>query len=591
MKHLTVIAAIIAYSGTTLAQVPGGVTPPTAAGGFGVATDHELATKAAEAMLQRGGNAVDAAVAASFTLSVVRPFACGIGGGGFMVIYLPGTAGVIQTAVNYRETCPAAIKADTFSEPGLPARASEFGGLAVATPGTVKGLLYVLEKYGTLPRDVVLAPAIAAAEDGFVADAAYIRSKTELLEQFSPASDGREKFGFVWTTLLGKGELEIGDRIRNPGHGKALRLIASEGADVFYRGEIATAIVSSVQRTGGRLSREDLALYKVSETPPLLGSAFGRTVLTMPPPSSGGVALLQILGMMERSSIKPQELKSSDPAYLFSLVEAMKFAFADRAFYMADPAFVPVPTERLLSAAYIDSRMKIMPKGRTEGIGYYTINENGEQLVPDGGTSHISVVDSRGGAVACTETINLAFGSLVDAEGFGFILNNQMDDFTTSAAPNAFGLTQSKRNAPDAGKRPLSSMTPTVVLRSGSVEMVSGGAGGPRIISGTVQTVLNRLIFDMPAGECVASPRVHHQWKPSELQVEDRLMKRYNGLPVSQWLEKFGHRVKRTPAVAGVNVVVVSQDTVEAAADDRRGGVATPHSRRNQEAQPPKELK
>ena len=281
--------------------------------------------------------------------------------------------------------------------------------------------------------------------------------------------------------------------------------------------------MASVVADGGVLTLADLAHQTVSETAPLRGSGFGRILLTMPPPSSGGVALLQMIGMVERQHIKIGNLKSSDPAYLFTLIESMKFAFADRAYFMADPAFVSVPTAQLLSNDHLDMRVKVMSKRRTMNSDFYLFGENGQQLVEDGGTSHISIVDASGGAVACTETINLTFGSLLDAKGFGFMLNNQMDDFTTTPGPNAFGLTQSKRNAPEAGKRPLSSMTPTIVMRGDAVEMVAGGAGGPRIITGTTQVILNRLLFGMTATDAVAAPRVHHQWKPSELVVEDRL--------------------------------------------------------------------
>ncbi len=565
-----------ALTTSTLALVPSAVTPVKS---YGIATDHQLATDAAAAMLERGGNAVDAAVAASFVLSVCRPFACGIGGGGFMVISLPGKDGRVERALNYREMCPSGISPESFGKPGLPPHSSEFGGLAVATPGTVGGLLYALEKYGTLPRAVVMAPAIDAAMKGFVVDTAYEEAAAKTSAKFEEQREFKDRFLFVWEQLLQRGTAKVGVRITNTDQAAALRLIAAEGSDAFYKGLIAQAIVESVAADGGVLTSADLVRQVVSETAPLRGAGFGRELLTMPPPSSGGVALLQMVGMVERQHVKVGSLKSSDPGYLFILIESMKFAFADRAHFMADPAFVAVPTDQLLSDAHLDMRVKVMSKRRTMNPDFYAFDENGQQLVEDGGTSHVSIVDAQGGAVGCTETINLTFGSLLDAKGFGFVLNNQMDDFTTSAGPNAFGLTQSKRNAPEAGKRPLSSMTPTIVLRNGAVEMVAGGAGGPRIITATTQVLLNHLLFGMNGVDAVKAPRVHHQWKPSELVVEERLTEQYNGLPVSTWLVKFGHRVANVPASTGVNLVLVGEDSVEGVADERRGGAATPRFR------------
>lgn len=354
-------------------------------------------------------------------------------------------------------------------------------------------------------------------------------------------------------------------------------MIAAEGLDVFYKGTIGQAIVASVVADGGLITLTDLAQQTVSETEPLRESGFGHFLLTMPPPSSGGVALLQMIGMVERRHVKVGTLKSIDPAYVFTLIESMKFAFADRAYFLADRAFVKVPTDQLLSNDHLDMRVKVMSKRRTINLDFYLFGENGQQLVGDGGTSHISLVDASVGAVACTETINLTFDSLLDVKGFGFILSNQMDDFTTSAGSNAFGLTQSKRNAPETGKRPLSSMAPTIVIRGDAVAMVAGGVGGPRIITETTQVILNHLSFAMNATDAVAARRIHNQWKPSELMVEHRLTEQYNGLPISTWLVKFGHRIKRVAASAGMNVVLVSDDSIAAAAEDRRGGAPTPH--------------
>ena len=537
-----------------------------------IATDHPLATAAAEEMLRQGGNAVDAAVAASFTLSVVRPFACGIGGGGFMIIYLPPVAGGEPTAaaLNYRETAPRSSSADMYTQPGMSETASQRGPKAAAIPGTVRGLLDAHERFGKLSRDKVIGPSIAAATNGFNAEDAYMRAYAEAMKTLSGDSALKTGSKFLFEQLLARGELKLGDLIRNPAHAEALKLIVPRGTIGFYSGPIAEAIVAS---TNGHITLEDLAGYRSQWLKPLAAERFGCQILTMPPPSSGGVALLQITDWVPRGTQGATDRESLP--YLSRLTESMKFAFADRAIHMADPKFTEVPVAKLLSQSYLDIRAKTFPTARTMHPEFYTISEEGEQLGEDGGTSHISILDGQGGAVACTETINLNFGSFVEVAGFGFLLNDQMDDFTTSEKPNAFGLTQSKRNAPEPGKQPLSSMTPTLAIRDGKPVLAAGGAGGPRIISATTQVVLNVLMFKMPAASAVSAWRIHHQWKPNELLIEKKCAARHNGLSIPDWMAKLGHKVERTDAIAGVNLVTFGPDGFEAAADERRGGAAS----------------
>ena len=627
---LGVAVAAVAASAPALGREPAATAgaPKSAAvvlGNAVVAADHLIASQAGADMLAKGGNAVDAAVAASFALSVVRPFSCGIGGGGFMVISLPQRDGVraeaVTVALNYRETCPGAIKPDTYDGPGasLDPEASTRGVWAVATPGTVAGLLYALDNWGTLDRATVLAPAIAAAEQGFAADSAYVGAARVVSHRLTNTPRLAERFAPLSEQFLGKGTVAVGDIIKLPDQAKALRSIAELGKAAMYdakSGPIAKAIIAAMTNLGGPLTADDLANYTVKVDKPLQAVRFGRTLLTMPPPSSGGVALIQTTGLMEMLGAEAQRDRGpGEPAtylgawradangrnggpYLYKFIETLKIAFADRAIYMADPAFIDVPIAKLTSDAYLKNRRPLIKLNRTQHSAVYTIDDEGnqraeqpDQLPPDGGTSHISVVDADGGAVACTETINLEFGSWVVVPGFGFCLNNQMDDFTTSSKANAFGLTQSDSNRPQAGKRPLSSMTPTIILGpeapakssdqpaakptplSLRVEAVIGASGGPRIISATAQCVLDYLIFGRSAGDAVSAPRVHHQWMPNILNLETTLVTSHQGLPMFTWMSKLGHRLEPSTSGAAVQMITRQSDgQYQAASDPRKGG-------------------
>lgn len=543
-----------------------------------VAADHHLASEAGAEMLRRGGNAVDAAVAASFCLSVVRPHSCGIGGGGFMVIFIPAGEGGAEerVVINYREVAPGAVGPEYYS--GLEVDdASTFGVHASGVPGTVAGLLYALERYGTLDRREVLAPAIRAAEEGFIADANHLEAMENIRGKIKNNPDRLAMLGDLWETLYAGGEMRIGDRVRNPEKARAMRLIAEQGAGAFYRGEIAEAIVGVMEAGGGPITREDLASYRVRTGRPLSGSFMGRELLTMPPPSSGGIAMIQIFGILERTLDGVELPARVSPAYTHLLTEAMKHAFADRAEWLADDAFVEVPVSRLTSPAYIAELASRVDRERTldDPFSYGSVTPENAEENAGGGTSHLSVVDSSGMAVACTETINLIGGSLAAVPGFGFLMNNEMDDFTTvPGAPNAFGLRQSDRNLPEPGKRPLSSMSPTIVLQDGRAVMVAGASGGPRIISGTAQVVLNTLLFGMPPEHGVNAPRVHHQWTPDRLLFEPSPETR----ALRRAMRRFGHSVGETPTVGVVQAIYVDEDgRKHAASDPRKGGRPAGH--------------
>ncbi len=528
-----------------------------------VAADQPLASQAGARMLAMGGNAVDAAVAASFTLSVVRPYSCGIGGGGFMVVYLPDDPehGFVRTAINYRET--AYVDAHYYERTGA---SSTTGGSAVAIPGSVAGLLSALDRYGTLDRKTVLAPAIEAARDGFVTDAHYMHMARSLGERFEGDPALKERFPLVWHHFLRDGQVRLGDRITNPMQAQALERIARKGRDGFYSGPVADAIIRAIDSTGGSMTREQLAAYRPEERDPLTGSVDGKRFVCMPPPSSGGVTMLETLMILEAVNYPfDRAIMDTDKAHL--LVEALKHAFADRSQYLADPNFVDVPVDDLLDLSIIHERAQLINDEVHPPDYYGTPN-----LLPnDSGTSHVSVVDPYGGAVALTETINLEFGSLVGVDAYGFVLNNEMDDFTTiSGKPNAFGLVQSDRNLPAPGKRPLSSMSPTIVLDAdGRVFAVAGASGGPRIITGTLQVLLNTLA-GMDAIPAVAVPRLHHQWLPDVLFAEQGLM------PLLSRRASHGDWNELKPIRDVGNVQLIRRDERgrgwQAASDPRKGG-------------------
>ena len=505
-----------------------------------VATDHPAASKAGLTVLKHGGNVVDAAVAASFALSVVRPASCGIGGGGFMVIWDAETQQA--TALDYRETAPAAANREMFSasvtigtESG-----SVRGGQAVGVPGTVAGLTFAARRYGSLPLKKLIAPAIRLAAEGVEVDEhdrqvqqqvlSTIRKHTKYKTEYAPLIRLYLNHGVRWKT---------GDRFHSP-QLPLLRLLADHGRNAFYRGEVADAIVREVTRHGGILSADDLSSFEPGVRKPVRGRFRGCTILSMPPPSSGGIALIQTLQTLKqwevRSRSSLRDLGHNSAEYVHVVTEAMKHAFADRSRFLGDADFVTVPVKTLLSnehAARTASRIDGSQTGAAHTYGKFFSND-------DSGTSHISVIDAQGNAAACTETINLRYGSFVVVPECGIVLNNEMDDFSARPGqPNAFGLLQSEANSIQPGKRPVSSMAPTIAVRDGRALFASGASGGPRIISATVQVTLNHLVFEMPPGQAVAAPRFHHQWYPDVLRLESGFSE-----PVRISLQQKGHRLE-----------------------------------------------
>jgi len=485
-----------------------------------VATSQVDATRAGVAMLAAGGNAVDAAVASAFAVGVTQPFSTGIGGGTFILIRL-ASGEVI--AIDGRETAPAAADRDMYVRPDVAEDASSYGALAVATPGMVAGLALALERYGTLPLAKVLAPAIRLAREGFAISPYHV----EMMEWKRPRLGDR----FPDTVRIQYPPegvaLEPGWRLVQPELANTLEQIARHGPRAFYEGKIADAIAARVQQDGGLITREDLATYAPKVREPLHGTYRDYDIYSFPPPSSGGVALIEALNILEGMDLADYGPGSS--ASIHRIVEAMKFAFADRAAHLGDADFIEVPVAKLTAKDYAASlRERINPPWWQRapwdwGQSEHAITLTGPGLpVNDSGTAHVSVTDKAGNAVSITGTINTLYGSGITVPGTGIVLNNEMDDFAKAPyEPNVYGLIDTLgRNAIAPHKRPLSSMTPTIVAKDGHTVFVTGSPGGPRIISTVLLTIVNRIDYGMDVEQAVSAPRVHHQWIPDKLSVE-----------------------------------------------------------------------
>ncbi len=502
-----------------------------------VAADSMAASEVGVEILKRGGNAVDAAVATSFALSVVRPESCGIGGGGFMIIDSPTMEPV---ALNYRETAPKSVTPDFYTS-----HFSRKGSTAVGIPGTVSGLLTAHERYGVLSREQVLAPAIRLADE-----------QRDILKEWW----WLYAILAVHNIMESKVDFELYFRLSGFNQSGVLSLIAEKGEDGFYRGSVAKAIVNA---TEGHISLEDLANYSPRwETPLQIDVGDGNTLIAMPPPSSGGVAIAQIIGLLQR--VAPESYTKNELSYAQALVESMKHAFADRAEHMADSAFVEVPVDALLDDEYLDGLADTIRLEETQDTYSY-----GSVTVPDdGGTSHFCVVDSDGMMVSATETINTEYGSKVIVEPYGFPLNNEMDDFSSPSGANVYGLRQSEKNLPAPGKRPLSSMSPTIIERNGVPYLAIGGSGGPRIISAVVQVLLRMLWFDDEPNEAVQRTRLHHQWLPNRVYFEEDTMKSY----IADHMNRIGHQWSRRKNIGVVQVILVEDGVMKPYSDPRKGG-------------------
>ncbi len=528
-----------------------------------VASQEELATEAGLEVLKEGGNAIDAAVTIGFTLAVTLPRAGNLGGGGFMLIHLAEAKETI--AIDYREKAPLAATRDMFLDQNgeVDVEKSRFSHLAVGVPGTVAGMVMVLEKYGTISLARALQPAIELAENGFPVDEdlrnTLILAKDRM--QASPAS--MEIF------YQEGGVYDVGEILVQKDLAKSLKLIAREGAEAFYQGAIASAIVADMEANGGLITKEDLANYQPVIRQPIRGNYRGYEIYSMPPPSSGGVHLVQMLNILEKFPIRFFGHNTAKTIHL--MAETMKLAYADRFKFLGDSDFVPVPINRLISKSYADVlRTKINPNraipsreilpGETNQL----INESTE-------TTHYSVIDRYGNAVANTYTLNFSYGTGLTVPGTGILLNNEMDDFTAKlGVPNAYGLIGGKFNAIEPEKRMLSSMTPTIVIGEGKPFLVTGSPGGSRIITTTLQVIMNVIDHQMNIAEATNAVRVHHQWLPDELRFEQGL----NGDTIRLLTGK-GYKVVDGNAMGSTQSIMSVDDIFYGASDPRRPGALT----------------
>ncbi len=476
-----------------------------------VVAEHPLAAKAGVEILRMGGNAVDAAIASQFALAVVYPRAGNIGGGGFMVIRM---ANGEKAALDYREKAPAAAHRDMYLDslgevvPDL----SVSGHLAIGVPGTVAGLEAAFQRYSQLKDwNALLAPAIKLAEEGFLITEPEANRLNRFKEDFTKHNvDGKP--------FVRESEWKVGDKLVQPELANTLKLIAEKGKAGFYEGETADKIVDEMKRGNGLITKEDLLAYEAKWRTPIQGKYKDFNVLTMPPSSSGGVAIVQLLKILENFPLSEYGFHSA--ASVHAIAEAERRVYADRAKYLGDSDFIDVPIDSLIDDTYLDSRMKSFNSNRaskSDSIQAGTFHLKMESFE----TTHTSIVDKYGNAVAVTTTLNMNYGSKVIVYGAGFFLNDEMDDFSSKpGVPNSFGLVGGEANAIAPGKRMLSSMTPTILEKDGNLFMVVGAPGGSTIITAVLQTILNVVEYGMPMDKAVASPRFHHQWLPDEIRVE-----------------------------------------------------------------------
>lgn len=540
-----------------------------------VASAYPPAAEAGLQMLDRGGNAVDAAVAAAFAAGVVGPYHNGLGGGGFALVALEGKD---TLALDFREVAPAAATRDMYLRDGKPVpELATDGGLSVAVPNAVNGYLALLQKAGSLPRSVVLGPAIRLARDGFLVTPKYRQTAAGRLECLRRDADAARIF--LRPGADGRPDVPaLGTRLRQPELARTLERIARSGADAVRSGPVAEAIVQSVRGAGGILSGEDLARVRARWRAPLWGTYRGHRIATFPPPGGGGVILLQTLGMLER--LRPERFERRATADLHLYVEALRRAYFERAQLVADPEQVDVPIDHLLSPQHLAELAASIDPGRATPSSSLQRPPGGSGGSPPARqpseakhTTEVSVLDRAGNAVALTTTLNTWFGSCVVARGTGLLLNDEMDDFSIQpGVPNTYGLVFGEANAIAPGKVPVSSMSPTLVFqreRPGRVLLALGGSGGSLIPTGVIQVVMNVLDARMNLPTAVAAGRVHHQWLPDTVTVNPESLD-----PATRTaLESMGHAVKVADTVlADIEAVMEDPQTgLRTAASDPRG--------------------
>lgn len=563
------LALLLSVTGT-LAQTPPletAIHHPNAGRDGIVVAEEKLAAKIGADMLRAGGNAVDAAVATGFALAVTHPRAGNIGGGGFMLVHMAESDETV--AIDYRETAPAAASRDMYLDTtgNVDEIAITRSYLAAGVPGTVAGLLHAHDRYGKLSRKTVMAPAIRLAENGWPLtyyQTAMIESHRELLTRDDEARR-------IFFTDDGDSYLP-GDHFKRPDLARTLKAISRKGRDGFYQGRIAEKIADAMSANGGLVTREDLANYEVIEREPVEGQFRGYEIHSMPPPSSGGVHLIQMLNMLETRA--PFANHGDSAPRLHFLAEIMRRAFADRAEHLGDPDFVDVPVAGLISDEYAEN---LVTQIDVDTASQSSDVREGDPYAFEGpDTTHFSVIDSDGNMVAKTYTLNLSYGTGIVIPGTGILLNNEMDDF--SAAPgiaNSYGLIGGEKNAIEARKRPLSSMTPTLVFKDGEPFLATGAPGGSRIITSVFNVIVNIIDRDMNIAEATDAPRIHHQWLPDVMLYEPGI-----GVETREALSAMGHEMQPFDWYARPATAMTRQGWTYGYADSRipGGGACTPDS-------------
>jgi gamma-glutamyltranspeptidase/glutathione hydrolase len=557
-----IIISLVHFNCTQIRRPP---QPVSSNHGMVVSTS-TYASRVGVDILKKGGNAIDAAVAVGFALAVTYPAAGNIGGGGFMVIHL---ADGKNTTIDYREKAPLSAYRDMYlnKEGEFVPELSQEGATSVGVPGSVAGLIYALEKYGTLPLTEVIQPAIDLAKNGWVLnsrDARYFNEAIPLFEKYPAA----KKIFMKDSTTYKEGELFVQHDLA-----WTLEQIKEKGRDGFYKGRVAELLVKQVASLGGYITLEDLERYKPVERGPITGNYRGFEVVSMPPPSSGGIALVELLNILENYDLKSEGWESSQ--YVYHLIEAMKYVYADRTYHLGDADFYPVPEEQLTSKEYAKTiynrieaeKNKAEPSDEIRSPDFTLHHESTE-------TTHYSVYDSYGNAVSTTTTINSLFGSGVVVDSAGFLLNNEMDDFSSKpGVQNQFGLLGGEANSIQPEKRMLSSMTPTIILKNRKPYIIVGSPGGSSIITAVLQVILNCIDFNMNIREAIEEPRIHHQWMPDSVFYEknaftDDVKKKLVAMGYNLDEEGAGKRV--LGIVEGI--MIDNKNKIIYGADDPRGG-------------------
>lgn len=556
MENLVKIITKLAFIFILITNIYAASYPPVKNTKDGLAiSSNVLANEIGQKVLEEGGNAIDAAVAVGYALAVVHPAAGNIGGGGFAVIHLANGENI---TLDFREKAPLKATRDMYLDESKEViqDSSVIGYLAAGVPGTVAGMSEMLDKYGTKKLSDLIEPAIKLAQNGFKITDRQAETMLEVKDEFAKFASSKKYFLKSDGSTYKGGEILIQKDLAN-----TLKLIQKEGPKAFYEGAIADLIVKDMEKNGGIITKEDLKNYKPVWRKPVVGNYRGYDIISMAPPSSGGIHIIEILNIMENANIGDMGFGSINTISL--MTEAMRQAYADRSEYLGDPDFVKVPVEKLIDKDYAKSIFKKINLNRATpsknvkpGLGKESNN-----------TTHYSVADKWGNAVSVTYTINASYGSAAAVDGAGFLLNNEMDDFSIKpGVPNIYGLVGGDANAIEPNKRPLSSMSPTIILKDGKLFMVVGSPGGARIITTVLQVISNVIDHKMNISEAVSAPRFHMQWLPDEIRIEKFGMTK----DTIKALENKGYKIVELPDMGDVNAILIDNGIFYGTMDPRK---------------------